>query len=102
MKVQFASGPATRLYTSNPNPAKLFKDLTGTADLFGCREFCSVLAVDGTGRVAVAHLALADTLQQCPGSLHRRVFGGGVESPGVGLEVFTPGCGLKCRPTSYS
>src|SRR5215212_214602 len=90
--------PPASLDCLDPNPAELFERTAGAVYLFRCGELGPVLAVGGAGRVAVAHLALADTLQQCSGSLHRRVLGGGVESSGVCLKVFTPGYGLKCRP----
>src|SRR5215208_1463369 len=94
--------PPAGLERLDPQPAELFEHRACAIDLFGCGELGPVPAVDGSRGIPVAHLSLADTLQQSSGSLHRRILGRGVEPSGVGLQVFAPGCGLKCRPESYS
>src|SRR5215217_4236889 len=86
----------------DPQPAELLEHSASTIHLFGCGELGPVLAVDGAGGVAVAHVPLADTLQQSSGSLYCRVLGRGVEPFCVGLKVFAPGCGLKRRLDAYS
>src|SRR5215204_1341819 len=63
----------------DPHPAELFEHCAGAINLLGCGELGPVPTVNGAGRVAIAYIALADTLQQRSRTLHRRVLGGRVE-----------------------
>src|SRR5829696_1519991 len=47
----------------DPQPAELLEYSAGTAYLVWCGELGPVLAVDGPGGVAVAHVSLTDALQ---------------------------------------
>src|SRR5829696_4473547 len=102
VEAQPCGRPPAGLDRLDPQPTELLEHRACAIDLFGCRKLGPVPAVDGAGRVPVAHVPLADTLQQSSGSLYCRVLGRGVEPFGVGLKVFAPGCGLKRRLDAYS
>src|SRR5215204_442270 len=102
MKVEPSGRSTASLERLEPQPPELLKHTASALYFIRCGELGPVLAVDGAGGVAVAHVALTDAIQKCSRSLHRRVLSGGVKPCGVGLKVLTPGCSLKCRPESYS
>src|SRR5215203_7455778 len=101
METKSACCPSAGLDCLNAHPAELLEHPASAVYFLGCGELGPVLAVDGAGRVAVAHLSLTDTLQQRSRSLHGRVFRRSVESSSVGLQILTPRSGLYGRPEPY-
>src|SRR5829696_976877 len=77
--------PPAGLDRLDSQPAELFEHGASATNLFRRREFGPVPAVDRPCGVAIAHVPIADTLQQRSRCLHRRVLRRGVEPCGVGL-----------------
>lgn len=104
-EVRVESDHLTRTPTSvgrlHPQPVMALQEGEGTADLLWRAKQAPLPPIDGTYGVAIAHVAAFDMLRQGMRAMKVALEGGGIGTPGMGLQKIAPRCRQSCCIQGY-